>query len=153
MDILSIVTQTTTPIILISAIGLLTLAFQNRYGRVKDSVYAFQKQKIIYTNNKEEEKAARAKKMLSFYQKEAKLIKNTMLCSFISILFISFTSFSIMLDDIIPLNMEIVTLVLFALAIVSLVIAIILKVISLTRSIRTMNHEVETDNDGIRFGL
>ncbi len=100
MDVLNIIAQTAVPIIFMSAIGLLTLTYQNRYGRVKDSVYTFQKQKVAYNHAGEKEKALQADKMLTFYQKETKLIKNSMIAAFISVLFVIVTSFSIMLKDI-----------------------------------------------------
>ena len=154
MDILPIIQYTTVPIIFISAIGLLTLTFQNRYGRVKDSVYVFQKQKIVYLQSGEKIKAQRADKMLSFYQKEAKLIKNSMLASFISILFVAITSLSIMILELTEWShFDIVVLVSFVLAVLSLVTSIVLIIISLGRSIKTLNYELENDDEGVRFGL
>jgi len=41
----------------------------------------------------------------------------------------------------------------FALAIGSLVLSIVLIIVSFIRSVRTLNHEIETDDEGIRFGL
>lgn len=156
MDVISIIAQTTVPIIFISAIGLLTLTFQNRYGRVKDSVYTFQKRKIEYTAADEKEKALRADEMLTFYQIEAKIIKNSMIAAFVSILFVILTSFSIMLKGIAELTtlaIDIIMIVSFALAISSLVLSIILIITSFVRSVKTLNHEIETDDEGIRFGL
>ena len=153
MDVLNIITQTTVPIIFISAIGLITLTYQNRYGRVKDSLYTFQKQKIVYNIAGEKEKALQADKMLTFYQKESKLIKNSLITAFISILFVTVTSFSIMVKDIAQINIDIFLISSFALAILSLVISIILIIISFARSVKTLNYEIENDDEGIRFGL
>ncbi len=154
MDILTIISLTTVPIIFVSAIGLLTLTFQNRYSRVKDSVYVFQKQKITYLQNNEKTKAEQADEMLTLYQKEAKLIKNSMLAAFISILFVAVTSLSIMVMEISGwLWLEILVLVSFTLAVLSLVVSILLIILSLVRSVKTLNYEVETDDEGIRFGL
>ena len=156
MNVLDVISQTTVPIIFISAIGLLTLTFQNRYGRVKDSGYTFQKRKIEYTQAGEKEKAVKADEMLTFYQKESKLIKNSMIAAFISILFVIITSFSIMIKDIAEITslvIDIFIIVSFALAISSLVLSIILIIISFVRSVKTLNHEIETDDEGIRFGL
>ena len=156
MDVLNIITQTTVPIIFISAIGLLTLTFQNRYGRVKDSVYTFQKRKIEYTLAGEKEKAMRADEMLTFYQTEAKMIKNSMIAAFVSILFVIITSFTIMIKDIVQTTsivIDIFMIVSFALAISSIVLSVILIIVSFVRSVKTLNHEIETDDEGIRFGL
>ncbi|MHA1223108.1 MAG: DUF2721 domain-containing protein [Candidatus Heimdallarchaeaceae archaeon] len=153
MDVLNIIAQTTVPIIFISAIGLLALTYQNRYGRVKDCVYTFQKQKVTYFHSGEKEKALLADQMLSFYQKEAKMIKNSMIAAFISVLFVALTSFSIMLKDITQLSIDILLLSSFALAVLSLVISIIFIVISFVRSVKTLNYEIENDDHGIRFGL
>ncbi|MHA1260408.1 MAG: DUF2721 domain-containing protein [Candidatus Heimdallarchaeaceae archaeon] len=133
MDVLNIIAQTTVPIIFISAIGLLALTYQNSSG--------------------EKEKALLADQMLSFYQKEAKMIKNSMIAAFISVLFVALTSFSIMLKDITQLSIDILLLSSFALAVLSLVISIIFIVISFVRSVKTLNYEIENDDHGIRFGL
>jgi len=154
MDVETIISLTTVPIIFISAIGLLTLTFQNRYSRVKDSVYVFQKQKVVYLQNGEKNKAQQADKMLSWYQKEAKMIKNSMFAAFISILFIVVTSLSIMVMELTSwLYFDIIVLVSFTLAILSLVVSIALIIASLVRSVKTLNYEVEKDDDGVRFGL
>lgn len=154
MDIELIISLTTVPIIFISAIGLLTLTFQNRYSRVKDSVYEFQKQKIIYLQKGEKNKAQQADKMLSAYQKEAKIIKNSMFAAFISILFIVVTSLAVMVMELTQWPyFDYVVLASFALAVLSLVISISLIIASLVRSVRTLNYEVEKDDDGVRFGL
>jgi len=153
MDVLNIIAQTTVPMIFISAIGLLTLTYQNRYGRVKDSVYTFQKQKVAYIHAREKEKVLQADKMLTFYQKESKLIKNSMITAFISVLFVIVTSFSIMIKDIAQINIDIFLISSFALAILSLVISIIFIIISFVRSVKTLNYEIENDDEGIRFGL
>ena len=153
-DVETIINLTMVPVILISAIGLLTLTFQNRYSRVKDSVYVFQKQKIVYLQNGEKNKAQQADIMLSWYQKEAKMIKNAMFAAFISILFIVVTSLSIMVMELTSwLYFDIVVMVSFTLAILSLVVSIALIIASLVRSVKTLNYEVEKDDDGVRFGL
>lgn len=154
MDVLTIISLTTVPIIFISAIGLLTLTFQNRYSRVKDSVYVFQRQKLVYLQNNEKTKAEQADKMLTLYQKEAKIIKNSMLAAFISILFVIVTSLSIMILEISGwTQLDILVIVSFSFAILSLVTSIILIIISLVRSVRILNYEVEKDDEGVRFGL
>lgn len=156
MDVIVIISQTTVPIIFISAIGLLTLTFQNRYARIKDSVYAFQKQRIIYMQNGEQQKAQEAEKMLMFYQKEAKMIKDAMLGAFFSILFIALTSFLIMIRgiwEIDSLYLDIPLLLSFTFAVLSLVVSVSLIIAAMVLSVKTLNYEVRNDEDGIRFGL
>ncbi|MFW9924142.1 MAG: DUF2721 domain-containing protein [Candidatus Thorarchaeota archaeon] len=156
MEVIQIISQTTVPIIFISAIGLLTLTFQNRYARIKDSVYAFQKQRIIYMQSSEQQKAQEAEKMLMFYQKEAKMIKDAMLGAFFSILFIALTSFLIMIRgiwEIDSLYLDIPLLLSFTFAVLSLVVSVSLIIAAMVLSVKTLNYEVKNDEDGIRFGL
>jgi len=157
MDVFTIIAQTATPIIFISAIGLLTLTYQNRYGRIKDSVYTYQKQKISYLQQGEKNKAEKAEQMLTVYQKEAMIIKDSMIAAFISILFIALTSLLLLLQGILqPLPttpLEYFILISFTLAILSLVVSVCLIIAAMIRSVKTLNHEIENDDEGIRFGL
>jgi len=153
MDVIQIISQTTVPIIFISAIGLLTLTFQNRYARIKDAVYTYQKQKITYDQQGEKEKAQKADRMLQAYEKEAKMIKNSMLGAFVSILFIALTSLLIMVKGFSNWLLEIPILISFALAILSLVVSVSLIIAAMAHSVRTLNYEIKNDDEGIRFGL
>jgi len=153
MDVIQIISQTTVPIIFISAIGLLTLTFQNRYARIKDAVYTYQKQKITYDQQGDKEKAQKAERMLQAYEKEAKMIKNSMLGAFISILFIALTSLLIMVKGFTNWLLEIPIIISFALAILSLVVSVSLIIAAMAHSVRTLNYEIKNDDEGIRFGL
>ena len=153
MDVIQIISQTTVPIIFISAIGLLTLTFQNRYARIKDAVYTYQKQKITYDQQGDKEKAQKAERMLQAYEKEAKMIKNSMLGAFVSILFIALTSLLIMVKGFTNWLLEIPIIISFALAILSLVVSVSLIIAAMAHSVRTLNYEIKNDDEGIRFGL
>ncbi len=153
VDIMTLFSQTTAPIIFVSAIGLITLTLQNRYGRIKDSIYAYQKQKLLYLQKDEESKAKIAQCMLKKYQSEAILIKDAMLSAFTSVLLISLTSLLILLQGMVGWKLYYITVISFSLAIFALVIAMVLIIIAMAQSIRTLSYEIDHDDDGVRFGL
>jgi len=91
--------------------------------------------------------------MLQAYEKEAKMIKNSMLGAFVSILFIALTSLLIMVKGFSNWLLEIPILISFALAILSLVVSVSLIIAVMAHSVRTLNYEIKNDDEGIRFGL
>jgi len=164
-----IISQTIGPTVVISAIGLLALVMQNRYARVKDRIYKLIQQRddlALRGPQENPERLENTKSLLRMYLREARLIKNSMLFAFLSIVFIVVACFLIMLTIIIfgfsptqefysqfsfPLEaayfvMEAVTLFSFSTGLVLLLLCVVSMSRSLMLSISTVGYEISAEH-------
>jgi hypothetical protein len=157
-----IISQTIVPTVVISAIGLLALVMQNRYARVKDRIYKLIQQRddlALRGPREDPERLESTKSLLRMYLREARLIKDSMLFAFLSIVFIVVTCFLIMLTIIVqffsqfsfPLEyvymvMDVFTLFSFSTGLILLLLCVVSMSRSLMLSISTVGHEISAEH-------
>ena len=145
IEIVATIGNTLTSIVMISAIGLMELMMQNRYGRVKDRVFVF----IEYRNRLQQNKApkdalVRVESILGRYSQEVKYIKNAMITGFLAISGVGITTVLLLTGQFYPEHslLEGSILFVFTLSIIMLVISSFLMVISLRHSQKTADSEI-----------
>ena len=146
-EIISWISFTITPVVLISAIGLIELMMQNRYGRVKDRVFAF----IKYKRELEEVKAPEyaiqaATTILDRYSREIGLIKNAMIFGFIAISGVAVTVVLLLIGPLLldTFIIEIVILWIYGGSVMALVMLSLVMVVGLGHSQKSVDHEIDT---------
>lgn len=130
---------------MISAIGLVVLMMQNRYGRLKDRTlqYIHFRNLLMKEETVSDDKTEAIRKLINFYFKETRLVKNAMLFSFISIGFVIITCITILIQEIGSFDLSLLLLGFFTLALLLVLISIAFMSISLAVSISTVKYELE----------
>ncbi|MHA1838595.1 MAG: DUF2721 domain-containing protein [Candidatus Ranarchaeia archaeon] len=145
-DIVAGLAYTLTPVVLISAIGLVELMMQNRYGRVKDRVFVF----IEYRNrlqqtNAPNEPLQQVERILNRYSREVWYIKNAMITGFLAISSIAITTILLLAGQFLFSTslLEGMIVLIFAIAIFMLILSTLLMAFSLSQSQNTVTDEIK----------
>ncbi|MFX1250612.1 MAG: DUF2721 domain-containing protein [Promethearchaeota archaeon] len=148
MTIITIISETLSPVVLISAVGLLNLMLQNRYGRIKDQVY---RQLGVKKSDREySEESKRVHELrLKRYAKESFILKNALLSNFLAITLFVCTCVGILansyfFEDTNPL-LDFIILLLFTTGLLILLVGVSFASYSLWFSTKTVSFEISQE--------
>lgn len=141
---LEIITATLSPIVMMSAVGLVLLMMQNRYSRLKDRTLLYDRYyNILKSIESPEEHLEVVTKIRNMYLNETRLVKNAMIFAFTAIVFVIVTCISILSQEVLTLDLSYLIMFSFILALVTILITILIMAISLTMSVSTVEYEIE----------
>ncbi len=141
---LEIITATLSPIVMMSAVGLVLLMMQNRYARLKDRTLLYDRYyNILKSIESPEEHLEVVTKIRNMYLNETRLVKNAMIFAFTAIVFVIVTCISILSQEVLTLDLSSLIMFSFILALVTILITILIMAISLTMSVSTVEYEIE----------
>ena len=148
MTVITVISETLTPVILISAIGLLNLMLQNRYGRIKDQVY---RQLGVKKSDREylDESKGIHELRLNRYAKECFILKNALLSNFLSITLFVCTCIGILVNSYFfedtYLLLDLIILFLFTTGLLILLVGVSFASYSLWFSTKTVSFEISQE--------
>lgn len=141
---LEIITATLSPIVMMSAVGLVLLMMQNRYSRLKDRTLLYDRYyNILKSIESPEEHLEVVTKIRNMYLNETRVVKNAMIFAFTAIVFVIVTCISILSQEVLTLDLSYLIMFSFILALVTILITILIMAISLTMSVSTVEYEIE----------
>lgn len=132
-----------SPMLVISAAGLLLLSMTNRYARVIDRVRAYRKQWATLPEGSEEADATQADLLLMW--RRARLLRLSITLATVSILGVVLTVFGLFLHLLSAFNAGTVVLSLFGCSLAALAGSLVVFLRDLTLSLHALEHEVTED--------
>jgi len=144
---LEIITATLSPIVMMSAVGLVLLMMQNRYARLKDRTLLYDHYyNILRSIEAPEGDLEVVIKIRKMYLNETRLVKNAMIFAFTAIVFVIVTCISILSQEVLAIDLSYLIMFSFILALVTILITILMMAISLTMSVSAVEYEIEKMN-------
>jgi hypothetical protein len=137
-----------SPMLVISAAGLLLLSMTNRYGRVIDRARAYG-QKLGGLPGEGEETAV-TRRELAMVWKRARLLRLSITLAIVSVLCVVLTVFGLFIHLLTHLEIASVVLVLFAATLLTLAASLVVFLRDMTLSLHALDLEIQ--NAGVKLG-
>jgi len=143
LSVVQILTASIAPVIVISGIGLLLLSISNRYGRTIDRARLLMTE--LESGDADSAEVRHLEQQLRRTHQRARLLRGSMICSSISIFFVTLTVLALFADQVFRLNLDFVALPFFALCLISLVISISYSIRDITLSLAALELEMSSE--------
>ena len=136
-----VLTGSVSPMLVISAAGLLILSMTNRYARVIDRVRAYRKQWVALPEGSDEEAATWAE--LDVVWRRARLLRLSITLATVSVLGVVLTVFGLFLHLLAWLPTQGLVLGVFGLSLAALAASLVCFLLDLGLSLHALEHEIE----------
>jgi hypothetical protein len=141
-SVVQILTASIAPVIVISGIGLLLLSITNRYGRAIDRARMLMRE--LQGGETGGADTRHLEDQLRHTHQRARLLRGSMVCSSVSIFFVTLTILSLFAEQVFQLHLDFVALPFFALCLISLVISIYYSIRDITVSLSALEMEMSS---------